>query len=215
MSKHHHLSTSIDILCPLFDLVVESKRVYGFLDYFTFMCIILKKGNVMKNPALYSAYYGIKSRCFNPDNKAYHRYGGRGITCCKEWVDSYKVFETYILSIGWKVGLQIDRIDNNGHYEPGNVRCVSATENCRNSSQTKLNLEKAKEIVQLLNNKVPNKEIAQKYGISRECVQDIKKNKTWKDAGIRTVLPILKHQLLKKNKKVVYVVEQEIYVWSE
>lgn len=70
---------------------------------------------------LYSTYGSMKNRCYNPNNHKYHRYGSRGISVCQEWLDSYFQFEK---DVGPRPSSKhlLDRIDNNGNYEPGNVR---------------------------------------------------------------------------------------------
>jgi hypothetical protein len=87
-------------------------------------------------PRLYNIYYCMKDRCFNPKNLSYHRYGGRGITVCEEWKNDKEKFFDWSLINGYEEGLQIDRIDNDGNYEPGNCRWVSVKDNCRNTSKT-------------------------------------------------------------------------------
>ncbi len=76
-------------------------------------------------------FHQMKQRCNNPKIKCYGRYGGRGIKCLfkssQEFVD-YVINE---LKIDPR-GLQVDRIDNDGNYEPGNIRFVTAKENCNN-----------------------------------------------------------------------------------
>ena len=69
---------------------------------------------------VYKLWVAIKDRCLNPGNKAYHRYGGRGITVAKEWVDDFALFQA---AVGPRPkGATLDRIDNSKGYEPNNVR---------------------------------------------------------------------------------------------
>jgi len=69
-------------------------------------------------------------RCDNPENKMYHRYGGRGISVCPQWRDFYRFMKD--LPEGFFVGAEIDRIDNDGNYEPSNIRWSTRLENSRN-----------------------------------------------------------------------------------
>lgn len=88
------------------------------------------------NKILYRRYYHIKERCYNKNSKSYHRYGGRGIAMCKEWLDSYQVFEDWCLSHGFEKSLAIDRIDNDGDYSPENCRFVTLKENNQKRNTT-------------------------------------------------------------------------------
>ena len=69
----------------------------------------------------YLAWVSMKDRCLNPNFKDYDRYGGRGIKVCERWLNS---FENFLDDVGLAPNIEysIDRIDNNGNYEPGNVR---------------------------------------------------------------------------------------------
>lgn len=75
----------------------------------------------------------MKNRCNNPNNAKYHRYGGRGIKVCDRWLNS---FENFLADIGRRPSKRysIDRIDNDGNYEPGNVKWSTAMQQSRNST---------------------------------------------------------------------------------
>ena len=76
---------------------------------------------------LYMVWDSMRSRCFTVSNKDYESYGGRGITVCNEWND-FSAFREWALTNGYKEGLSIDRIDNDGNYEPSNCRWATAHE---------------------------------------------------------------------------------------
>jgi hypothetical protein len=73
---------------------------------------------------IYQLYWNMRSRCFNPKHPEYKYWGGRGITVCERWLNSVTDFRDDILAaIGeCPPGMSLDRKDNNGNYEPGNVR---------------------------------------------------------------------------------------------
>ncbi len=87
---------------------------------------------ITKNP-LYKVRNSMINRCYDTKVDCYYRYGGRGIKVCDEWLNNPDAFIIYCESIGYKKGLHLDRINNDGNYEPGNVRFVTPKENSRNT----------------------------------------------------------------------------------
>ena len=71
---------------------------------------------------LYRIWLKMKERCYNPHNKSYKDYGGRGITICSSWLSDYTSFREWALENGYQKGLEIDRIDNDSEYSPINCR---------------------------------------------------------------------------------------------
>lgn len=92
-----------------------------------------RKGNVQR---LYGIWTGMKSRCNNPKVKCYMDYGGRGITVCREWAESFINFKDWALTNGYDDSLTIDRINNSGNYEPGNCRWIRQSEQGKNTRRT-------------------------------------------------------------------------------
>lgn len=84
----------------------------------------------VKQHYLYKTWSSIKQRCNNPKNKGYKYYGGRGITMHPEWIDDYPKFKKYILdNLGERPkGMSLDRINNDGNYEPHNLRWATLSQ---------------------------------------------------------------------------------------
>jgi len=81
---------------------------------------------------IYRIYAGMIQRCYNNKRKSYRRYGGRGIAICDEWLNDFELFYSWCLQNEYDKDLTIDRIDNNGNYEPSNCRFASKLVQCSN-----------------------------------------------------------------------------------
>ena len=99
----------------------------------------------LKSHPLRMVYLHMIRRCCNPQDTHYKYYGGRGIEVCEAWKQSREAFFDWAYPL-WSAGLEIDRIDNDGHYSPENCRFVTQKENNRNSRATKINVRIAEEI---------------------------------------------------------------------
>lgn len=87
-----------------------------------------------RNSKLYWVWSEMKKRCSNPSHHKYPRYGRHGIAVCKEW-HSYDSFAEWARHNGYAEGLSIDRINNNGNYEPDNCRWATRIQQSRNTCQ--------------------------------------------------------------------------------
>ena len=122
---------------------------------------------------LYSIWSNMKERCERPSNSHYIFYGAKGVKVCTDWRD-FQSFKAWAIGNGYVDGadLSIDRIDNEGNYEPGNCQWLSLSENVikRNRLPEKLrNLIKS----YVLDGKT-NAEIERLTGVSRQCVAQIR-----------------------------------------
>lgn len=102
---------------------------------------------------LHSLWVGMRQRCYNKENGSYKNYGGRGIEVCQEWIEHPSLFFDWCIENGYEEGLQIDRINNDGNYEPNNCRFVGRCVNAANKRLLQSNNTSGYRGVVLKNNK--------------------------------------------------------------
>lgn len=125
----------------------------------------------------YRSYYNMINRCTNSNDKRYLDYGGRGITICQRWLDS---FENFLEDMGECPGrLTIDRIDNDKGYEPGNCRWTTMKEQNRNRRDNKLTLCKANRIREFKWAGISTKDLAEQFNVHTSMISYICNNKSW------------------------------------
>ena len=96
------------------------------------------RGHKWKNKVgtrLYFCWRNMRQRCCNPNWEGWKNYGGKEITVCKQWQNSYDEFYKWAKNSGYRNGLTIDRINNQKGYKPSNCRWVTKKEQLNNTSQ--------------------------------------------------------------------------------
>ena len=131
--KHGAKTRCAKFKCPICNLVFQA-RVSNVKNGNTSKCrscatSILNRTHRMSGTKLYYIWQGIKDRCNNSKNKRFKYYGGKGVKVFHLWENNFDNFQKWATSNEYKEGLSIDRIDNDGNYEPNNCRWVTLSEN--------------------------------------------------------------------------------------
>lgn len=148
------------------------------------------KNHGQRSSQLYQSWCAMKTRCTNPNQRNWHRYGGRGISVCDEWFASFDVFAAWAMDNGYEPGLTIDREDNDGNYDPWNCRWITRKKNISKSNAERkargdggcvLNSEIASKIKKQINLGRKYAEIASEFSIDRRHVNSIAIGNSWAD----------------------------------
>lgn len=95
------------------------------------------KTHGMAKTRLYREWRRMKERCLLQTKEGYERYGGRGITVCAEWSESFEAFRDWAMANGYRDDLTLDRKDNDGPYCPENCRWITNAEQQSNKSNNR------------------------------------------------------------------------------
>jgi hypothetical protein len=179
VGKNHHNAYLWEFKCDCGEVGIISSQLLNISTHHHSCGCNSKKGNNFRvqNHTLLKAHGSMLKRCYDKDDPNYHNYGGRGIMVCERWHDYDSFYDDVIGS--WKKGLQLDRTNNDGNYEPSNFRWVTPVQNSRNSRATKLNEEK---VLFIRRSKLSNKELGGMFNIHPDTARQIRKYaKSWKE----------------------------------
>lgn len=139
-----------------------------------------REGQRRRTPT-YRSWESMWRRCTKPSSPDYKDYGARGITIDPRWRD----FAVFLADLGERpVGMTLDRIDSDGNYEPGNCRWATLTQQLRNRSCVRLDMETVREIrLRYAAGGITQATLGAEYGVGRGYISRIVANKIWREEG--------------------------------
>jgi len=154
----------------------------------------------MTNTRLYRIWSNMKGRCCSKTHPRYKEWGGRGVEVCDEWKNSFIAFYKWSMENGYSDELTIDRVDNNGNYEPSNCRWATLKEQANNTRRS--------HFITLDGETHTITEWSEKLGIERGVIKDRIDKLHWTPEQALSI-PVLKRKQW-RNKKGSHVYEN----WS-
>lgn len=164
--------------CPECKKEVEKSFTHGVRQKHC-GCLTPKEFHGESKTKLYQVWRDMKNRCYRPKTTNYHRWGGRGIKVCDEWLNSFLSFRNWAFENGYNDSLQIDRIDPNGNYEPSNCRFIVNARNCRNKVSNKLTWVEVDAIRDLRKTGIRVDKLASLFNISVSMASKLLNGKMW------------------------------------
>lgn len=141
------------------------------------MTEILEKD--VRTERIKTIYNSMIGRCKYESSPNYDRYGGRGITVCDQWLNDRSSFISWALNNGYCDGLTIDRIDNDGNYEPDNCRWATYSQQARNTSRTRY--------IEFNGEKTALLDVAEAIGISHEVLSQKMEENEMEELNISSI----------------------------
>jgi len=139
---------------------------------------MIKHGNSGKRE--YHTWHNMISRCTNKNHRQYKHYGGRGISVCEQWANSFDAF--YSDMGAQRDGMLLERINNDGNYEPPNCKWATYEEQLQNTRRNKLNPIAVKVMRYMFDNDlatIPN--LASAHNLNYDTVWNAVTRKSWKN----------------------------------
>jgi hypothetical protein len=152
-----------------------------------------------KTTTEYRIWSQVKARCFRPSCPAYPRYGGRGITMCERWRQS---FEAFIEDMGRRPSKRrtLDRINNDGNYEPGNCRWATRTQQANNRRLNIYGRKLTESDARIIKSGIATGEfiplntfirtgdlermLGARFNVTFQAIRDIRNNRTWRAVNV-------------------------------